>query len=155
MRQLPKLAGGTFCSAQALNNHGDIVGSCDLPNGTAHGVIWSGGHVQDLGTLGDDDSTSTALDINLHGQVVGSSEVTEGKLRAFLWEKGQILDLNRTIPSDSGWLLLAASRINDKGEIAGRGYFKGAIHAFILRPGPLPEGKRNDKCLDLTAESSR
>jgi probable HAF family extracellular repeat protein len=155
MRQLPKLAGSTFCSAQAVNNLSEIVGSCDLPNGTVHGVIWRGGHVDDLGALGDDDSPSTALDINLHRQVVGSSEVTEGKLRAFLWEKGQLFDLNRTIPPNSGWLLLAASRINDKGEIAGRGYFEGAIRAFILRPEPLPEEKRDHRCLGLTAKSSR
>ena len=75
MKQLPNLPGGTFCSAQALNDREDIIGWCDLPNGTSHGVMWRAGHVEDLGTLGDDDSPSTALDINAHGQVVGTSEI--------------------------------------------------------------------------------
>jgi probable HAF family extracellular repeat protein len=134
MEQLPNLPGGSFCSAQALNNRGAIVGSCDRPDGSAHGVIWSNGFVEDLGTLGGEDAPSTALDINERGEVVGTSEAAEGKLAAFLWQRGKMVDLNKAIPASSGWLLLVASRINDKGEILGRGYLGGAIHAFLLEP---------------------
>jgi probable HAF family extracellular repeat protein len=134
MEQLPNLPGGSFCSAQALNDRGAIVGSCDLPNGSAHGVIWRNGSVEDLGTLGGEDAPSTALDINDQGEVVGTSEAAEGKLAAFLWQRGKMIDLNKAIPAGSGWLLLVASRINDKGEILGRGYLGGAIHAFLLEP---------------------
>jgi hypothetical protein len=45
-----------------------------------------------------------------------------------------MIDLNKAIPAGSGWLLLVASRINDRGEILGRGYLGGAIHAFLLEP---------------------
>jgi hypothetical protein len=38
------------------------------------------------------------------------------------------------ISKQAGWTLLVASRINDKGEILGRGYYKGSIHAFLLEP---------------------
>jgi probable HAF family extracellular repeat protein len=141
MHRLPELSRSTFCSAQALNHQGEIIGSCDLPNGSAHGVIWRGGHAEDLGTLGDDDAPSTALDINRRTQVVGSSEIEDGMLRAFLWQHGRMYDLNTAIAPRSGWVLLAASRINDAGEIAGRGFYKGAIHAFLLRPVPAP-GKK-------------
>lgn len=134
MRQLPKLPGGAICSAQALNNGGAIIGSCDLPNGPAHGVMWRNGSIRDLGTLGDEDAPSTALDINARAQVVGTSEASADKLRAFLWEKGEMVNLNKLIAPNSGWLLLVASRINDKGEILGRGYFHGYIHAFVLVP---------------------
>ena len=134
MHELPRLPGGTYCSGQALNNTGDAVGSCDLPEGPAHAVLWKSGQVKDLGTLGDEDSPSTALDINAKGQIVGSSEITDGKLRAVLWQSGRLTDLNTQVDPHSGWLLLVASRINDRGEIAGRGMYHGAIHAFVLQP---------------------
>jgi probable HAF family extracellular repeat protein len=140
MQQLPNLPGGTICGAQAINNSDEVIGSCDLPNGTAHGVIWRKGSIADLGTLGGEDSPSTALDINVKGQVVGSSE-DDGKLRAFLWENGKMIDLNKLVAPDSGWKLLVASRINDNGEIVGRGYFHRTIHAFMLQPIPALDQK--------------
>ena len=136
MKQLPNLPGGTICSAQAINNSGAIIGSCDLHNSsTQHGVIWRNGSIQDLGTLGDEYAPTTALDINNLGQVVGNSS-DDDKLRAFLWQNGKIINLNKLIAPDSGWTLLVASRINDKGEIIGRGYFHRTIHAFMLQPDP-------------------
>jgi probable HAF family extracellular repeat protein len=138
MRQLPNLPGGTICSAQAINNNDAIIGSCDLANGTAHGVIWRNGSIADLGTLGGEDSETTALDINALGQVVGSSN-DDDKLRAFLWEKGKMINLNKLIAPNSGWTLLVASRINDNGEIIGRGYFHRTIHVFMLQPDQAPD----------------
>ena len=138
MKKLQNLPGGTFCIAQALNDREEVTGYCDLPNGTSHGVLWKAGRIEDLGTLGDDDSPSTALDINVHGQVVGTSEISDSKLRAFLWQGGKMLNLNQAIPPKSGWLLLVASRINDNGEIAGRGFYHGAVHTFLLQPDPAP-----------------
>jgi probable HAF family extracellular repeat protein len=136
MRELPKVRGGTYCTAQAINNVGVIAGSCDLPNGSRHAVVWRNGALTDLGTLGDEDAPSTSLDINAQEQVVGTSEATSDHLRAFLWEKGKIINLNKLISKQSGWTLLVASRINDKGEILGRGYYHGSIHAFLLEPAP-------------------
>jgi probable HAF family extracellular repeat protein len=132
MQQLPNLPGGSLCNAQAINNSGAIVGSCDLASGTNHAVIWRNGSVEDLGALHDADSPSTALDINSLGQVVGSSG--DDRPRAFLWEKGTMVNLNKLIAPDSGWMLLVASRINENGEIIGRGYFHHTIHAFMLEP---------------------
>jgi probable HAF family extracellular repeat protein len=137
MHELPKMPGGTYCTAQAINNAGFITGSCDLPNGSRHGVVWRNGALKDdLGTLGDEDAPSTALDINDQGQVVGTSEAISDHLRAFLWEKGKIINLNKLISKQAGWTLLVASRINAKGEILGRGYYHGSIHAFLLEPAP-------------------
>jgi probable HAF family extracellular repeat protein len=140
MKQLPDLPGGTICSAQAINNSGAVIGSCDLPNGVAHGVIWRKGAVTDLGALGDGDATSTPLDINASEQIVGCS-TPDDKLRAFLWEKGKMIDLNQAIVPHSGWILLVASRINDKGEILGRGYYHSYIHVFLLEPNQAPAAR--------------
>jgi probable HAF family extracellular repeat protein len=137
MKQLPNLPGGSVCSAQAINNSGAITGSCDLPKGAGHGVMWRNGSIEDLGALGDGDAPSTALDINDQAQVVGTSELDD-KLRAFLWDKGKMVNLNERIAPGSGWLLLVASRINNRGEILGRGYFRGYIHAFLLQPDQTP-----------------
>ena len=135
LRQLADRSGSTLCSAQAINDKMDIVGSCDLPDGGTHGVLWREGKVTDLGTLGDKaDSDSTALDVNIKTQIVGTSEVSEGKLRAFVWDHGTMLDLNTLIPAHSGWILLAALRINATGDILGRGYYRDGIHLFLLIP---------------------
>jgi probable HAF family extracellular repeat protein len=135
MQRLPMLPGGSTCSAQALNNSGVVIGSCDLASGLGHGVIWRNGQVKDLGIIGEpDEATTIALDINAREQVVGVAQPEDGKLKAFLWEKGKLINLNDVIDPHSGWRLLAASRINDKGEILGRGYIKGSIHAFLLEP---------------------
>jgi probable HAF family extracellular repeat protein len=137
MQQLAGLPGGTTCSAQALNNSGAIVGTCDGSRGLGHGVIWRNGSVEDLGIIGEpDEGTSQPLDINSSDQVVGVAAPEDGHFRAFLWEKGRLVDLNTLVDPHSGWRLLVASRINDKGEILGRGYYKNYIHAFVLEPIP-------------------
>jgi probable HAF family extracellular repeat protein len=86
----------------------------------------------DLGTLTDNDSL--AFDINDAGQIVGGSFIVEGQERAFLYENGRMLNLNKLIPEDAKWLLLCAHRINDRGEIIGRGFYQGVAHMFLLRP---------------------
>lgn len=140
MHELSEVPGGSMCTAQAINNNEEVVGSCDVANGTSHGFLWRGNQRTDLGALGDDDDLpTTALDINNLGQAVGTSEIADGKLRAFIWEKGHIANLNALIPAHSGWLLLVASRINDSGEILGRGYHNGAVHNFLL----IPEQERS------------
>jgi hypothetical protein len=53
-----------------------------------------------------------------------------------------MINLNKLIAPNSGWTLLVASRINDNGEILGRGYFHRSIHTFILRPETRPRVDR-------------
>jgi probable HAF family extracellular repeat protein len=135
MQELSLLPGGTNCSAQALNNSGVIVGACESKTKLAHGVIWKDGSITDIGFLGEpDEAVCQPLDINSSETVVGVAEPEDGRLRAFIWQKGKLTDLNTLIDSHSGWRLLVAYRINDKGQILGRAYYKGYIHVFMLEP---------------------
>lgn len=89
------------------------------------------GEFIDLGTLG---ATSTLAEaINQSGDVVGTSTTASGS-RAFLYKNGVMQDLNQLVPPDSGWELLDATAINDRGQIAGTGRIGGTIHAFLVTP---------------------
>jgi PKD repeat protein len=46
-------------------------------------------------------------------------------------------DLNALIPSGSGWILTAATAINDNGDIAGTGLLDGQVHGFLLISGQV------------------
>jgi probable HAF family extracellular repeat protein len=59
--------------------------------GEAHAYLWSGGVMQDLGTLGGSSGADTA--INDLGQVVGNSRTAGGELHSFLWQGGAMTDL--------------------------------------------------------------
>ena len=68
---LPGLPGRPRTVARDINEAGDIVGSANAGGvDLGHAVIWSGGSVQDLGTLGTG-AYSEAWGINNLGQVVG------------------------------------------------------------------------------------
>ena len=43
-------------------------------------------------------------------------------------------DLNSLIDPAAGWTLLAASAVNDAGQIVGLGMIHGHIHGFLLNP---------------------
>jgi len=49
-------------------------------------------------------------------------------------------DLNTLIPANSGWVLIAASHINDAGQIVGVGLLNGNLHGFLLTPSAGPAG---------------
>jgi len=117
--------GWAHSQAMALNDNGQMVGNlanASLDN--AHAFLAQGGGMQDLGG-----SLSFAYDINNAGLIVGESGG-----RAMLWENGAMKDLNTLIPADSGWVLLNARGINDRGRIVGKGTFNGQTRPFLLKP---------------------
>jgi probable HAF family extracellular repeat protein len=130
--------GGTLSIAHKINHSGQVVGYSTLSSGTLnppyHAFIWSpGGPMTDLGALAG--NRSIAYDINNLGQVVGMSEIAAGVPRAFLHSQlGGLVDLNQ-LAVGSGWTLLEARGINDKGQIVGFGINPaGFTHAFLLLP---------------------
>jgi probable HAF family extracellular repeat protein len=133
--------GGTVTTANDINASGRIVGFAYTPgvSGLPRAVLWEDGAILDLGTLGG--NTSEAMAINRTGQVVGVSQIAGGGTfdnHAFIWEGGVMYDLNALIPADSGWVLLRARDINDRGQIVGSGKIGGVSHAFLLTPVPEP-----------------
>ncbi len=116
---LGALPGQTSSMAYDINAAGQIAGVSGV-----HAALWSGGTIQDLGTLGG--ASSEAHGINAAGQVVGVSESAEGQ-RAFLWSNGVMKNLG-TLPGDSS---SRADHINDSGLVVGASESNAGVHAFV------------------------
>lgn len=132
-----------FSHAYDINESGLVVGeSSNFSSGTA--VQWqksSGGTwtISSLGTL-PGGSFSEAQAVNNRGQIVGKSQYSGGGTshHAVLWQCGSIVDLNSRIPAGSGWVLEAATGINDLGEIVGYGKLGGGnFRGFLLKPSAV------------------
>lgn len=125
-RELPPLPGDTVSAATALNDRGQVVGIsgyCDQAVGrfsAIHAVLWQGGKVVPLGTLGGV-AWNTPMSINQRGDVVGFSNVSAAdggdfNPHAFLWTRGGgIRDLG-TLPGD---VTSQALGINERREVVG------------------------------------
>ncbi|CAN5127028.1 hypothetical protein BH11PSE11_BH11PSE11_38470 [soil metagenome] len=160
MRDLGTFPGGRFSSAAGINDKGQVVGQSDLPNSfETHAYLYSGGRMIDLGTLGGAHSQANA--INNAGQVVGisGSSVSE-EVRPFLYSDGKMVALS-ALPgvAKSGWLLLDATGINNKGQIVGRGYVDGNIrtrqHAYLLTPPAVKDASDCDDDGEQDADQGR
>jgi probable HAF family extracellular repeat protein len=134
--------GGDNGTPTWLNDAGAVVGWAEtLPGSPTFGAfLWKDGVMKDLGRIGSD-PCSRARAINSHGQVVGSTSDCTFALHAFLWEHGgPMVDLNQLVQSSSGFQVLIADNINERGEIAGTGVPAGCDnvdtcgHVFLLIP---------------------
>jgi probable HAF family extracellular repeat protein len=128
--------GGSFSQASDINDGGQVVGRSHVfGDRTEHAFLWTNGAMQDLGTLGG--AWSIALGINNGGQVVGHAlTAAPAAEHAFLWQNGAMLDLNSLLPPGTGWVLVLARAINDRGQIVGEGLLNGEQRAFLLSPAP-------------------
>jgi probable HAF family extracellular repeat protein len=120
-------------AAYAINNHGWVVGE----SAARHAMLWTNGHSKDLGTL-PGGTSSTALAINQQGSIVGSATTATGHSHAFLCTSGRLVDLNDAARPSSGWELVVATGVNNRGQIVGTGTLQGKSHAVLL----TPEGSR-------------
>jgi probable HAF family extracellular repeat protein len=121
---LAPLPGDISAWAIGINDLGQIIGvsgDCVSPNFNApgattpqHAVIWQGGTVTDIGTLGG--SYIFPWAINSTGQVVGqASPPGDTTIHTFLWHKGVMTDLG-VVPGD---FLSLAFGLNNSGQVVG------------------------------------
>jgi probable HAF family extracellular repeat protein len=138
--------GGDSSSPNAINNHGEVVGTAQTAGGDWHSALWDKSGITDLGNFGDD-PFGCAWALNNCGQIVGFSGVdySDGSTaHALLWENGTMINLQDQIPGDSGWVLRQALGINDQGQIAGFGQFNGKMRAFLLTPTVAAQANATD-----------
>jgi probable HAF family extracellular repeat protein len=128
--------GGSWSQAFAINAAEQITGQAYLPgNAKAHAFLYSGGSMTDLGAL---NQYSSGLAINGSGVAVGNSDVRNNTgflvYHAVIYQNGAPVDLNGLIPPRTGWVMSAATSVNDSGEIVGYGELHGVQHGFLLTP---------------------
>ena len=120
LHELPPLPGDRVAVAVAINDRGQLVGaslSCGPvdPGRSAHAVLWEGGSVTNLGSLGGA-LDNVALAINNRGQVIGFSHLAGDVIEhAFLWKNGTMTDLG-PLPGD---IQSFASGIDEQGVVVG------------------------------------
>jgi probable HAF family extracellular repeat protein len=137
--ELKGLDGRTGNAAYAINDHGQAVGYVTSADGST--IVPSIWHDSELTTLPilPGDGAAFATGINNRGQVVGSTFKSGEWSRGFIGQDGVVTDLNTLIPEDSNLLIVAASNINERGQISGMvqvisGPDAGKIHAILLTP---------------------
>jgi probable HAF family extracellular repeat protein len=137
--------GGDNGGVHNIGDNGDVVGFADLPGSQAHDAfLWRHGVMSDLGNLG---VSSAANAGNSRSQVVGHTRIDSNpdSIRAFLWEDGgPMVNLNDLVPQNSPLLLLDATDINERGEVAGVGVPAGCDQGDYLSCGRafllIPDG---------------
>ena len=157
LTDLGALPGINDSYAFSSNNRGQIIGVSE--NGTVDpvtntpnvdAVLWSGGEIINLGTLGG--NCSAAGTINDRAQVVGAAfnDVPDPfggnlaiplpcpvatQVHAFLWEHGVMKDLGTLGGPDS-----EAQYVNERGQIAGQSYTDSTPNPPSTAPACLTSG---------------
>ncbi len=126
---------GTVGGASKINLFGEIAGWANYAPLKARPVIFRGGAIVDLGSLGGDDGA--AWGINDLGRAVGYSTTSGGGSHAFLHRAGTLYDLNSRIPAGAGVELIAATAIDDLGRIVGYGCSGGRVVARDCSGGQI------------------
>lgn len=118
--------GGQSSYAFAINDHGQIVGTSQVPNGDNHAFRWQRGVMTDLGGI-------SASGINERGDIVGTAVPFNN--RPVLWRGGQMT----TLPMPAGAVFGGAGDINERGQVL-MGWYDGAhSHGGLVDGGTVTD----------------
>jgi uncharacterized membrane protein len=128
----------------AINGRDQVAGYSKSARGDVERIIryTDGVGLENLGGAYD---RNRAWGINARGDVVGEGRPGSGPVRAVLYRDGHGLqELNRLIDPKLGWFLVAATDINDAGEIVGYGsnLYRPGTHAVRLTPNRVEDAPR-------------
>ena len=123
--------------ANDVNTQGEVVGLSLLSSGTeGQAFLYSHGRMTGLGTLGGAGSVAAA--INDHGVVVGSAATSNNLSHAFVDSDGKMTDLNTLVPNNSGFVIVSAQGVYDRGQIVAQAIEANssstAVHVLLLNP---------------------
>ena len=122
------LTPGGSCTADAINNRGQVVGSCD---GTP--FLWEDGVLTRLPTLPGGDFAG-AEGINGFGIAVGASQTVADAFHAVFWWREAVFELAQ-LP---GSTVSLATAINNWGQIVGQARdASGGFHAVLWQWGRI------------------
>jgi len=130
LAELPMPAGASSCSAEAINDHGDIVGFCDQQPGQWATLWRRNGDVQGLGPTPDGWSAGP-VDINERGVVFGAAIDADGARHLWVWDDGVVTEVGN-VPGGPVWLPTA---FNNREQIVGWGGTPLATFAALLDDG--------------------
>ncbi len=129
--------GGTWSTAQAINDLGQVVGTSQIPGDASyHGFIYYKGTITEMGPI-------NPYDINNLGQVVGyyNTEIDgDSTVRSFIYSHGVLIDLGTISldPRAQSW----ANGINDIGQVVGSAntaYVGSNFHAYLYSDGVMED----------------
>ncbi len=130
MQDLGTPKGETFSIGYGISPSGRIVGYSGAGTNST-GFSWTQGQgIRSLSTGQD----SSASGINASNQIIGTFYFNYLPT-AFVWSpSGHLQNLNDLIPPSSGWVLINATGINQRGQIVVGGTLNGAYRGALLTP---------------------
>ena len=145
LTELPVPAGASYCSPEAINDHGDIVGFCDQQP-AQWGMLWRrSGDVVSLGPAPEGWSAGT-VDINERGVVLGAAVDPANARHTWVWDDGVVTVVDN-VPGGPLWMPTA---LNDRGQIVGLGR-----RAPTPRSRPCCRTASSRRCRNRRARRSR
>jgi probable HAF family extracellular repeat protein len=131
--------GGSWSSAWAVNNNGQVAGASGTSDGSHHGFCWQNDTgMQDIGTLPD----KTWVDVygmNNSGQIVGRATPSNGTGpdHAVLWQNGSGMQDLGVLGGAGSTSWSTAHSINNSGQVVGYSWIGigNTEHAFLWQSG--------------------